>query len=175
MAAATVEWKVRYGASPGTEAPGSGDAGNCNWMSTDAYDSTGTDYQTNSITKPESGTAYSYERFLCIKAISMGDSNLINNIKIWHDAGTLSDAALDLPAGVGDTYTSPVNTDSSIATTVLTGWDSEGEAKDITPTEGLTDDGDISKYLVTQLDVPSTVTEPGDISSQTIKVSYDEQ
>lgn len=174
MVAATVEWKVRAGASPGTEYPTTGNAANCNWMSTDAYDSTGTGYQTNSISVPATGTNYAYERYLCIKATSMGDSNLIDNIKIWHDTGTLSDAALDLPAGVGATYATPVNTNSSIATTILTGWDTEAEALDITPTGGLTTAGDISKYLVTQLDVPSTVTTPGDIGSQTVKVKYDE-
>lgn len=170
--AATHEWKIQCGTSPGTEYPTTGSAGNCNYMSTDAYDSTGTDYQSNPIPVPESGTSYSYERW--VRAKFSGTFNKIDNMKIWHDAGSLSDTHLDLCAGVGATYATPVNTDSSVATTTLTGWDSEAEALDITPTDGLTSPG-YSKYLVQQLDVPSTVTTPGDIGSQTIKMKYDEQ
>ena len=168
--AATHEWKIQYGTSPGTEWPASGSAGNCNYMNVDDADETGTEYQGNSIPVPPSGTNYSYERYM--RAKFSGTFNQIDNQKIWHDSGTLSDANLDLCAGVAAAYATPVNTDSAIATTTLTGWDTEGEALDIENV--LTTEG-YSKYLVQQLDVPSTVTTPGDISAQTIKMKYDEQ
>lgn len=168
--AATHEWKVQYGTSPGTEYPSSGSAGNCNYMSIDDADETGTEYQSNPVSVPSSGTNYSYERWM--RAKFSGTFNQIDNMKIWHDAGTLSDANLNLKAGVGTTYATPVNTASSVATTTLTGWDTEGEALNITNV--LTAAG-YSKYLVQQLVVPSTVTTPGDIGSQTIKMRYDEQ
>lgn len=167
--AATFEWKIQHGSSPGTEWPASGSAGNCNYMNVDGVDETGTGYQEKSIPPPASGTNYSYERYM--RAKFSGTFNQIDNMKIWHDAGTLSDTNLDLCAGVATSYATPVNTDSAIATTTLPGWDTEGEALDITNI--LTSEG-YSKYLVQQLDVPSTVTEPADIGAQTIKISYDE-
>ncbi len=168
--AATHEWKIQHGASPGTEYPASGSATNCNYMSIDAADETDTTYQDNPVAVPAAGTAYSYERYM--RAKFSGVFNLINNMQIWHESGTLSDENLELCAGVAATYATPVITDSAIATTILTGWDTEGEALDIT--NELTEEG-YSKYLVQQLDVPSTVTTPGDVSAQTIKMRYDEQ
>ena len=170
--AATVELKIYTGTDAGTESPSSGDASNWNLMSTDAYDSSGTDYQTNKIQVPDSGTNYSYERWMKLKF--SGTFNKIENIKAWHSAGSLSDGNLDLKAGVTDTGATPVNTASSVATTTLTSWDAEGEAFDLTPSGGITSSPGYSKYLVTQLVVPSTVTTPGDIGSQTITFQYDE-
>ena len=165
--AATATCKVRYGASPGTETT----ATNWNLMSTDAYDATGTDYQTNRISIPTSGTNYSYERWF---AIAFGGTfNLIENIKFYKSAGTLSDAALDLTAGTTDTYATPVNTDSTVATTTLDSWDSLGEAIDITPGSGITSAGN-TDFGVVQLEVPDTVTTPGDIGTITITVQYEE-
>ena len=167
---ALCEMKVCTGSSAGTEAP-VGDATNWNLMSTDAYDSTGTSYQTNRITVPSVGTTYSYERWLRLKFSST--FNLIENIKFYKSAGTLSDAALDLTAGVSTSGVTPVNTVSSVATTIGTGWDSLGEALDITPAGGITTTGE-TKYGVIQLKVPYTVVTPGDIGSQTITFVYDE-
>jgi hypothetical protein len=168
--AATCNLKVCTGTDAGTES--AGDASNWNLMSTDAYDSTGSDYQTNKISVPSSGTNYSYERWLRLEFT--GTFNLIDNVKAWHSAGTLSDGNLDLLAGETDTGVTPVNTGSTIATTTLTSWDSEGEAIDITPTADIDTSGDETDYLVLQLEVPDTVTTPGDIGSQTITFSYDE-
>lgn len=167
---ATVQMKVCTGTNAGTESP-AGDASNWNLMSTDAYDSTGTGYQTSRITVPPTGTSYSYERWLRLQF--SGTFNLIENIKVWHSAGTLSDAALDLLAGVSILGVTPTNAASSIATTVLTSWDVEGEALDITPSGGITSAGG-TKYLVAQLKVPSTVVTPGDIGTHTITFSYEE-
>jgi len=171
--AATVELKIYTGTNAATENPSSGDATNWNLMSIDAYDSTGTDYQSNPITVPDTGTAYSYERWM--RLYFSGTFNLIDNIKVWHSAGTLSDSNLDLLAGVTTTAATPINTVSSVATTTLTSWDSETEALDLTPTGGISASSGYSKYLVVQLSVPSTVTTAGDIGTQTLTFQYDEQ
>jgi hypothetical protein len=167
---ATAEWKVYTGIGAGTESP-AGSATNWNMMSTDAYDSTGTSYQTNRVAIPDAGTNYSYERWLRVKF--SGTFNLIENCKMWRSAGSLSDANLNLKAGVTDTGVTPVVTVSTIATTAKADWDTEGEALDIqngtmdTPPE-------FTKYFIVQLHVPSTVVTPGDIGAQTITVQYDE-
>lgn len=168
--AATCNLKVCTGASAGTES--AGDATNWNLMSSDAYDSTGTLYQINKIAVPSTGTNYSFERWLRLEFT--GTFNEIENVKGWKSSGTLSDAALDLLAGETDTGVTPIDTVSSIATTTVTGWDSEGEAIDITPSGGIDTFGDKTDYLVVQLKVPNTVTTPGDIGTQTITFSYDE-
>lgn len=168
--AATCNLKICTGEDAGIES--AGDASNWNLMSTDAYDSSGTDYQTNKISVPSSGTNYSYERWMRLEFT--GTFNLIENVKAWHSSGTLSDVNLGLKAGETDTGVTPVNTESSVATTALGSWDAEGEAIDITPTADIDTSGDETDYLVTQLVVPSTVTTPGDIGSQTITFSYDE-
>jgi hypothetical protein len=166
---ATFAWKICTGVSAGTENAGS--ATNWNLMSTDAYDSTGTDYQTNRIEILSSGTNYSMERW--IRGLFASTFNLIENCKIWHSAGTLSDAALDLLAGVSASGVTPTDGSSSIATGTLTSWDTEGEALNVQDgTMGTTPE--YSKYAVIQLEVPDTVTATGDIGSQTITFQYDE-
>jgi len=167
--AAGHELKIYTSTDAGTEAP-VGDATNWNLMSTDAYDSTGTDYQTNPITVPEAGTVYSYERWMKVKFT--GVFNAITNVLAWKSAGTLSDAALALFVGETDTGVTPVTTDSAVATTAMP--TTEGTAIDITPAGGIANDGDKTDFLVVQLDVPSTVVTPGDIGSQTITIQYDE-
>ena len=172
--AATVELKIYTGTTAANENPASGDAANWNLMNTDAYDSSGTDYQsaTNRISVPSSGTNYSYERWMRLKCT--GTFNQITNVKFYRSAGTLSDANLDLLAGQTDTAATPSNSASTIATTTKGGWDEESEAIDITPSGGITTSNTYSKYAVVQLKVPSTVTTPGDIGSQTITFKYDE-
>jgi len=167
---ATCNLKVCTGTNAATE--NAGDATNWNLMSTDAYDSTGILYQSNKISVPSSGTTYSYERWVRLEFT--GTFNEIENVKTWHSSGTLSDVALDLLAGETNTGVTPITTESSVATTTLTGWDSEGEAIDITPAAGIDESGDKTDYLVVQLKVPYTVVTPGDIGTQTLTFSYDE-
>ena len=171
--AATVELKIYTGTNAANENPASGDASNWNLMNTDAYDSTGTDYQSaaNRISVPASGTNYSYERWMRLKCT--GTFNEITNVKFYRSAGTLSDANLDLLAGTTSTAATPTNSASSIATSTKDAWDAEGEAIDITPSGGITTANTYSNYAVVQLKVPSTVTTPGDIGSQTITFKYD--
>jgi len=167
--AATFELKIYTGTNAGTESP-SGDATNWNLQSTDAYDSTGTDYQTNKIQRPASGTNYSYERWL--KGKFNGTFNSITNVKVWKSSGTLSDGNLALFIGETDTGVTPVDTNSSVATTAMP--TTEGTAIDITPAGGISNDGDKTDFAVVQLDVPDTVTTPGDIGTQTLTFQYDE-
>ncbi len=161
--------KIYTGASAGTEAP-VGDATNWNLMSTDAYDSTGSDYQANPIVVPAAGTSYSYERWM--KVEFTGVFNAITNVKTWKSAGTLSDAALLLFVGETATGVTPVSTDSATATTAMP--ITEGTAIDITPAGGIANTGDKTDFLVVQLDVPSTVVTPGDIGTITQTFQYDE-
>lgn len=167
--AATANLKICTGTDAGTESP-AGDATNWNLMSTDAYDSTGTDYQSNPISVPTSGTNYSYERWMRLEFT--GTFNNITNVKVWKSAGTLSDGNLVLYSGETDTGVTPVNTDSSVATSAIP--TTEGGATDITPAAGIDASGEKTDYFVVQLDVPDTVTTPGDIGSQTLTFQYDE-
>jgi hypothetical protein len=161
--------KIYTGVNAATESP-AGDATNWNLQSTDAYDSTGTAYQTNKVTVPSSGTSYSYERWM--RLYFSGTFNNINNVLVYKSAGSLSDSALDILAGTTTSAVTPITTVSSVATTTLTSWDSALEAIDITPGAGLVAAG-YSDYFVLQLKVPSTVTTPGDIGTITITFSYD--
>jgi hypothetical protein len=166
--AATCNIKVCTGTNAATES--SGDAANLNFMATDAYDSSGSSYQSNPIVVPGSGNAYSYERWF--RAEFTGTFNAITNVKYYKSAGTLSDAALIINAGESASGVTPVVTASSIATGAVP--TSSGSAIDITPSGGIDTSGDETDYGVMQLVVPYTVVTPGDIGSQTITLMYDE-
>jgi len=162
---ATITMKVCTGSNAGTETTGT----NWNLMSTDAYDATGTSYQTNNIQIPAAGTNYSYERVLRWEFTSTFTE--ITNVKVW--ASTLSlPTNCSMFGGETDTGATPTDSDSSIATTSMP--TSVGSAFDITPSGGITSSGDKTDYLYVQLDVPSTVTTTGDSSTQTLTVQYDE-
>jgi hypothetical protein len=170
--AATPLLKIFTGSSAGTMSPsGASDGANLNLMSTDAYDSTGTDYASAPITVPGAGSAYSYERWF--KFRFDGTFNLIDNCLFWKSAGSYSDGALIITAGTTDTGATPVNTNSTVATASIP--TSSGTAVDITPSADIEDSEDFTDFGVLQLEVPSTVTTPGDIGTQTITFSYDEQ
>lgn len=169
--AATPFMKIFTGTDAGTMNPSADtDATNWNLMSIDSYDSTGTDYQSNPITVLESGTAYSFEKWIKIRFD--GTYNLIENVKVWKSAGTLSDGSLALNAGETATGVTPTDSASSVATAAIP--TTEGTAIDITPTANIDTDGDFTDFLVVQLEVPDTVTTPGDIGTQTLTFQYDE-
>jgi len=162
---ATATWKVCTGANASTETASDYPS----LMSTDAVD-TGTTYQSNKISIPATGSNYSYERWL--RFVFTGTFNLIDTIKFWKSAGTLSDANLTIKAGETDTGVTPVNTESTIATTAIP--TTEGTAIDITPSNPIDSSGEKTDYLVMQLVVSSTVVTIGDIGSQTVTISYEE-
>lgn len=161
--AATSEIKVYTGTNLAT----SNVAANANFLSADVYSvSPASDYPIN---VPQSGTAYSFERVIALDF--SGTFNSITNIKAWKSAGSYSDAALSLKAGTTESTFTPVQTASALATTNIP--TDVGTALDLTPTAGLTAPG-ISKYLVMQLNVPSTVVTLGTIGTQTFTLQYDE-
>lgn len=169
--AATALMKIFTGTDAGTMSPaGAGDATNWNLMSVDSYDSTGSQYQDNPIVVLESGTAYSYERWIRIRFD--GSFNLIDNVKAWKSAGTFSDAGISIYAGDTNTGVTPTDSQSSIATSTIP--TTEGTATDITPSSDIDTDGNFTDYLVLQLRVADTTTTPGDIGTQTITFQYDE-
>ena len=170
--AATCEVKLYTSTDAGTENPATGDANNMNLLNDDSYDTDGTTYKSKPITVPTTGTNYSYERWVRLKFT--GTFNNIENTKVYKSSGSLSDANLDIKGGETATGVTPVNTASSVATAALTTWDAEGEAVDITPAAGISNDGDKTDYWVMQLVVPDTVTTPGDIGSIELTFSYDE-
>lgn len=168
---ATPLLKVFTGTDAGTMNPSAdGDATNWNLMSTDAYDSSGVLYQSNPVVVPSSGTSYSFERWMRVRFD--GTFNLVDNVIVWKNAGTLSDGNLSINAGETSTGVTPVDSASSVASAVLP--ETEGTALDITPSSPISTSGDFTDYLVAQLVVPSTVTTPGDIGSQTLRFQYDE-
>lgn len=161
--AATSEIKVYTGTNLVT----SNVAANMNFLSSDIYStSAATEYPIN---VPQSGTGYSFERVLAMDF--SGVFNSITNIKAWKSAGSYSDVALSLKAGTTEATFSPVQTASSYATANIP--TDVGTALDLTPTTPLTAPG-ISKYIVMQLDVPSTVSTLGTIGTQTLTVQFDE-
>jgi hypothetical protein len=167
--AATCQLKCCIGASAATETP-DGDASNWNMMTSDAYSGTDTLYQTYPITVDTDATAYSYERWLRLKFT--GTFNKIENVTAYKSAGSLSDAELAINAGETDTGATPTDAGSTVATQALP--TASGSAIDITPAAGISSSGDKTDYLVAQLVVPTTVTTPGDIGSQTMTFTYDE-
>ena len=168
---ATPLLKIFTGTDAGTMNPaGDGDATNWNLMSVDSYDSTGTDYQNNPIVVPSSGTSYSFERWMRVRFD--GTFNLVDNVIVWKNDGTLSDENLSINAGETSTGVTPTDSASSIAVAEVPV--TEGDAINITPESPISTDGDFTDYLVAQLVVPSTVSTPGDIGSQTLRFQYDE-
>ena len=136
-------------------------------MTSDSHDS-GTTYQSNPITVPGSSNAYSYERIIAAKWTST--YNTISAVLFWKSAGSLSDAALIINAGTSASRATPVITASSVATSAIP--TSSGTALSVTVT-GSTPNT-VSYYIYMQLVVPSTVTTPGDIGTQTCTLQYDE-
>lgn len=176
--ALTFEWHIiagAVGASTVNPATG-GNATNWNMMYTNAYDSTGTAFRstTNRIPVPAAGNRYSYERW--IKGYWSGAANEVRNIKVYKSSGSMSDAALKLYGGTTAAYATPVgvSTASGKALTLASSWDATNQTMNITPTGGISSFPGWSKYFITQLKVPSTVTTPGDIGSQVITILYDE-
>jgi len=170
--AVTCNLIICTGTNAATETSAGSDADNLNLLNDDSVDTGGTDYMSKPITKLSSGTAYSYERWARLEFT--GTFNAITNVKFYKSAGSLSDAGLDVKAGTTATGVTPVNTSSSVATTTLTGWDSSGEAIDITPSGGISNSGDKTDYMVFQLSVADTTTTPGDIGTLTVTINYDE-
>ena len=170
MTSLVTEFKVYTGANAATESP-SGSATNLNVQSIDAYDSTNTDFMSNLIANPTTGTNYSYERIWRMKFT--GTFNLIDNIKVYVSSGQLTDANMALNAGITTTPSTPVFTASSVAITAIP--TTSGTALEPTPAGGITNSPSYSDYIYMQLKVPSSVTVIGSIGVLTISVEYNIQ
>ena len=161
--AATVTWYDYTSTNGGVET----ETTNANLMSTDAHDS-GTDYQSNPIPVPSSGTNYSYERIVRVKWT--GSYNNIDTVKFWKSAGTFSDAHLALNAGTDSSVSTPTDSASSVATSAIP--TAEGSALSVTVSGA--SPNTVTHYIYLQLEVPNTVTTPGEISEQTLTLKYNE-
>ena len=161
---ATATMYVYTGATAATEAAST----YLSLMSTDAADSGGTDYQSNKITIPTSGNDYSYERWFRVKFTDT--FNEIENCKFYLSAGAATGTGWAITANYSDSAVTPIDTNSTIATsnipTVV------GSAIAI-QNGTMTSADDYTKYAVMQLDVDDTAG-PGDITTGTVTVQYDE-
>jgi hypothetical protein len=165
--AATADLKAYTGTGAATETA----AGNWNLMSIDSYDTSGVQYRSERVQTPTTGSAYSYERWLRLKF--SGSFTSISDLKVYHSAGTLSDANFDLLAGTTTSAATPITTASAVATTTLTGWDSVGEAINISVGGAIIAPG-YSNYLVIQFKVTSSATTSGDIGNHTLYFMWTE-
>jgi hypothetical protein len=139
-----------------------------NLMSTDAADTTDTGYISGRVTAPTGANhTYSYERFGAITF--SGTYNAIENCIFWFTS-LASVTGVTITAGVSATGVTPVNTDSAIAT--ASAPKTEGTALDI-QNGTMESSPDVTKFVVLQEDLISTVG-PGDITTSTWKVQYDE-
>ena len=122
----------------------------------------------NPITTPAAGVTRSYEKWLKLK-IDVAPDNQIDNIQFWTDGSFAT--GVSIFGGVTATGATPVNTDSSVATTDATTWTSGGKLTwDAGP---YTTTGAIDDYLVLQMDVASTAS-VGNMAQETFTYSYDE-
>jgi len=158
--AATVTWYDYTSTNGATETATT----NANFLSIDAHD-TGTSYQTNKISVPPTGTTYSFERI--IRAKWTDTYNTIDTVKFWKSGGT-PPTNVSINAAESATATTPTDSASSVATSAVP--ETEGAALSIT-TSGSSPNV-VTYYIYLQLVVPSTVTTPGDIATQTYTLKY---
>lgn len=139
-----------------------------------AADVTSTAVGTYPIPVPEEGYTYSYETWLRLKSTT-GPDNAVENIKVWYTS-TAPGTGLTLFIGTTATYTTPVDTVSSVATTDATTYPDSGTTLSIgTPqaNDQITAGEQFSDYIVLQLRVGPTATQ-GNMAAQILHVRYDE-
>jgi len=169
--AATITLHVWTGADANTDG---GSATSFSFLSADSAADTLSDRQSNPITIPSSGCAYSYEKYISA-CIGASPANSVGNFQIWgtppaqtHPVGTcwlVGVAACNAGAA-------PVNTTSSVATSDLAAatsgakatWDAASYAAPACQTA----------YVVSQLQVTTTAC-VGNWGSCDLSYSYDEQ
>lgn len=148
--------------------PTTADAACINLLSTNT--ASGANVSTNTEAAPivvvSGGTAYSYERW--IRGHWTGTFSSISNVKFYKYSGSPG-TGCTLYGGdrTSQTYTTPVNTQSSIATTTGTSWDAENEAFELSYSSNYCD------YVVLQLRVADTAS-PGNGGTMTYRWTWDE-
>ena len=129
----------------------------------------------NPIVKPDSGSAFSYEKALRLEIIDT-DGNTITNPRAFSDGANGLGTGVTMSAGIQDgaSYSQPVNTDSAIATTDFFSFTS-GSPLAIDQIVGgpFAAPGDIADFLYMQADVADTATS-GLTPTETLTIAYDE-
>lgn len=145
-------------------------ASNINYGSNDSTDITPATY-------PITADTDSYEKWE--RAYFSGTFNKVENIQIWKSAGAYVDGEgidtnLTTSGYSGDSYTTPTNATSSIATIVMPTADPTTSNLGIggSLSGNLTSTG-YTDYWVSQLQT-TTTTPPGDVNQKTFTVQYDE-
>lgn len=159
---AALSLRVQFGTSPGTQ---SSAVTGADLISADNATNTLANRQAFPITV---GTR-SYEKFIKLY-VDTAPANGVTNFKIWGD-GTVAANTTLWWGGAVSSYTTPVSTASSVATTDFTTVTSG--AKGTWDTAAYTTIGNTTKYSVFQLEVSSGAT-PGNWPTETVSYSYDE-
>lgn len=134
-----------------------------------ANDSTDTD-KTNPIVIPDSGTSYSYEKWIRWECTVAPDTQC-TNFRFW-GPNTAPATGLLVYAGTTDTGVTPVTTESTVASTRQdTNYTAIGSSLSVSGT--LTTIGHQTDYVVLQLRVADTAAQ-GDMPQQTYNYAYDE-
>lgn len=175
MAAATVEFRVVYGAAPGSEE--ASDAVDLNLLGADI--GSNEDPATFPIRIPETGEySYSYERVFRLRAVALNDTLYCNNFRVWANSATPA-TGCSIYYRVKTAYSQPVNTSAGIAesgTPALIPTADPGYAAPNITIGGATDgrldaDGEYTDYVYLQLKVDDTATTG---ATATISVAWDE-
>ena len=121
------------------------------------------------ITIPTSGSVYSYENWLSFYC-SIAPATSCTNFRVWKSSGTV-DTGVTIYSGQTDTYATPINTVSSVATTDVVVYDSI--ANSLSVPGSLTDADQSTEYFIFQLKAEYTASK-GTMSQQTYGYAYDE-
>jgi hypothetical protein len=173
--AATVQIAERNGTTPGTETP---NISNLNMGSVDAPNLVPATYP---ITAMVNG--HSFEKWFRVNVTDLGGSSRIDNLKIWLSSlgggwktGEGMSTNLRIAGWVNSAYTTPIQTDSSVAGLAMPESIPGGPNLGIGGllSGGITAAPGYSDYAVLQLDVTAS-TPAGNVNQKTITFQYDEQ
>lgn len=112
----------------------------------------------------------SFEKWLKLR-VESAPANQISNLRAWTDGTPPADATLYI--GKTGTGATPTNAPSSVATADASAYTSTAKF-DWDVTHALAAVGDLSDFLVLQLAIDAGA-QPGNISTETLSFSYDEQ
>lgn len=131
------------------------------------------DDTSDAILIPGSGTSYSYEVKLRLNA-TVAPVTGINNIKFYTDGANGLGTGVSVYAGTqaSASYTEPVNTDSTVATTDAFTYTS-GAPLSVTGSIGATT-GNFGDFVVLQADIAPTATTASNANSETFTFRWDE-
>ena len=127
--------------------------------------------QANRNAFPIPAGGFSFEKWLRAR-VDVAPANQITNFRVWSD-GDIGGGDATLWAGITDTGATPTNADSSVAGTDLATRTAASKL-DWDTSSVLVDVGDLSDFLVLQMEVDADA-QPGDLPTETISYSFDEQ